>query len=43
MAILEHEVRAVAASTLTGLHRHLFTRDGYYSMGKAGVFGDKRV
>lgn len=43
MAILEHEIRATAKSSVTGLHRHLFTRDEYYSMAEAGVFGDKRL
>jgi len=42
-AILEHEVRSTFESSVTGLHRHLFTRDEYYTMADAGLFRDKRV
>ena len=43
MAILEHEVRSSSDAGLSGSRRCLFTRDDYYTMGKAGVFTDKRV
>jgi Uma2 family endonuclease len=43
MAILEHDVRTAGQSSLTGLHRHLFTREEYYAIGTMGLFTDKRI
>ena len=43
MAILEHELRSAANSAVTPLRRHLPSRDEYYGMVKAGVFGDRRL
>ncbi|BDI34534.1 hypothetical protein CCAX7_65850 [Capsulimonas corticalis] len=43
MAILEHEIRSANGAGLSGLHRHLFSRDDYYTMGDIGIFRDQRV
>ena len=42
MAILEHELRS-ATNAAIGLRRHLTSRDEYYAMVAAGVYGDRRL
>jgi Uma2 family endonuclease len=39
MAILEHELRS-AQSSITGMHRRLFTLEQYYSLVNSGLLGD---
>ena len=43
MAILEHEIRSAANSAVTPLRRHFPSRDEYYRMVSARVFGDMRL
>jgi len=43
MAVLEHEVRSIDNSILMSTHRHLFTREEYYSLGSVGILGDAQI
>jgi len=43
MAILEHGVRSSVNGSLTGLQRHLYTREEYRSAAVADALGEKRV